>query len=413
MRKQLLLVLGLLLIGGVASAQRGTGLSSGTSPTVGEVKKAGPPKLGGFQFDFSLYDDTGLNRENYNNGLSMYFEPTWAMGKLFFRDTRFSRLALAARFSIGRQFAGYDPGSYSEFSDNGFAVRCSNLQVAANGTVDPTLVRRCQYDASRRWDYSDLWFTLRNPRIYTIPTILVNLNPSIRGVVPTSAQSRYETLRFALTGYLGVNRLFLNDRISLGYTFGFTKYFHEYTTPGTIKSGSRLRDDMIANGYQYADVESTNLNFLSDPSRIGTIDGLNPDFSLSHMFDASFDITSKLNLDVLYVLRNGFAYEARCGLQEYGNVITDACANANTVAKTSNGVGTAGRAHKDSQIFWLTLSYQALDWLNVSVAWVTAAPLRKADNSYRQAIISTNYDAFTTISIGTTVTIDRLIGKFL
>lgn len=412
MRTKLLLVISLLLVDGAAQAQL-SGESKGNSVTGTEIKKGSRPKFGGVQLDFSISDGTGLNQQNYNNSLSLFFEPTWAIGKMWLRGTRFSTLSLSARFFLDRQLRGYNEGAYSEYSDNGLAVRCSNLQVATNGTIDPRQVQRCQYDSNYRWDYSDLWFTLRNPRIYTIPVVKINLNPSIRGIIPVSAESRYETMRFVLSGFLGANRAFLSDRISLGYTFGFTKYFHEYTTPGQARTGAPLQDALISNGYQYSDIAPTTVNFLTDPSHVGTIGGYNADFGFQHMFNASFDITSKLNLDVLYIIRNTYAYEAKCGLQEYGGVITDACANANAAAKVSNGVGTAGRGHSDTQILWITLGYQVFDWFNINVSWVNWAPLRKPDNSFRQGIISTNYDAYTNILIGTTFSIDKILGKFL
>ena len=73
--------------------------------------------------------------------------------------------------------------------------------------------------------------------------------------------------------------------------------------------------------------------------------------------------------------------------------------------------GSCNRTIRDSQVLWFTVGYQVLDWLNVSVAWINYAPLRKPDNSYRQGIVSVDYNAFTQISAGATITIDKLAGK--
>ena len=60
----------------------------------------------------------------------------------------------------------------------------------------------------------------------------------------------------------------------------------------------------------------------------------------------------------------------------------------------------------------LAVSYQALDWLGISLAWINWAPMQKLDSSYRQGIISTDYDAFTTIQLGATITIDKLVARY-
>jgi hypothetical protein len=376
------------------------------------AQKDEAPRFWGFSFDYSLYDGTGLNATNYTNSITQYFEPAWSPGKLWLRGTRFKTLTLAGRFALTRALAGYDDANFSQYSDNGYAVRCSNLQVSSTGTVDPNAVQRCQYSANYRWDYGDIWLTVKNPKIVTIPFLKVDINPSLRFILPTSLESQYQTLRLATAYSLGATRTFWKDKITLGYSFGFTKYFHQYTTPGESTSGAPLKNDLVAAGYGASDIAPSTANFLSDPSKVGTINGLNPDFGFTHIFSVDVAPIDKLNFTLLYLLIDAYSYPATCDpINVAGVGLVNDCANANTVAKVSNGVGTAGRQIKDSQVLWVTVGYQVTDYLNLSLAWINWAPLRKPDNSYRQGIISTNYDAFTTVNFGATLSIEKVAAK--
>ena len=57
--------------------------------------------------------------------------------------------------------------------------------------------------------------------------------------------------------------------------------------------------------------------------------------------------------------------------------------------------------------FWATINYQPWEWIGFSVAWINSSPMWKPDSTYRQGIISTDYNAFTTVSFGTSISIDH------
>jgi len=408
-RKSSVLVSLLLLApAGQAHADTPTVTSAVTAADV--AKKDEKPRFLGFGMDFSIYDGTGLNGPAYANSINMYFEPNWAIGKRWLGGTRFSRLAIAGRFVLSRALAGYDESGFTGSAAQAPIGNCGGIQISGQGGQLEGIPNRCPTAGPNRWDYSDLWLTIKNPKIYTIPKVGIDLNPSMRVVFPTSLQSQYRTMLLSLTASLGLSRSFFHDKLTLSYSLGFTKFFYRNTAPGPLPTGT-LPDGSV-DGYSTSSIDGL-ANFYLDPSHSSSPDMLNPNFGLTNLFSVDYAPTDKLSFSLLYILFDNFAYGAQCGVQPYGNVMTDVCANANTVAMATNGVGTYGPAHKDTQVLWVTAGYQVLDWLNLSIAWINWAPLRKPDNSFRQGVISTNYDAFTTISFGATMSIEKAAAKVL
>jgi len=374
-----------------------------------------PPRFKGFSLDYSVSDSTGLNAVNYNNSLSQLFEPKWSLGKVLFPSTsRFSKLAIAARLPLNYTFAGYDPAALASNSDHGTPVPCSNLTPSSNGTVDPNQVQRCTYNNTYRPTLGDLTVAISNPGLFTIPGIDVKVNPGLRVTIPLSYESRYATMNFAVQGSLGVGRTFFDKKLSVGYSFGATKYSYQYTAATIQTQAPEATDGFIAGGYHMSDINDATASFYSDPGRAGSGAALNSSFAFSHGLTVGYNFSEKLNLSLLYMISNSFAYEASgCGTGSYGGVQTDPCANAEAVAHASRGTANGtltsgwsdsvgGRAHRDSQIFSASLSYQFTDWVGVSASWATFSPLRYADNSFRQPFVSTNYDSFSSLSVGAT-----------
>jgi hypothetical protein len=406
-------LLGAALLAPVALANPVAGTSTATEVTYGA---SGPVSYKGLSVDLSVQDSSGLNAINYNNSIYMLFEPAWSVGQLFFRKTPFAGLRLAGRLPLTYTMAGYDPSAVVPNSDHGVPGSCSNLTPSTNGNIDVSQVQRCSYKNTYRPTPGDFGLTLSNPGLFTIPGIGVKINPSVRLALPLSYESRYATMRFAIQGAVGLGRSFFGNKLSAGYSFGATKYSYQSTAATTQTQGPQLGDGIVASGYSAADIGATSASFYSDPGRDGSGSGLNSSYSFSHVFTVGYNITEKLNFSVLYVLSNSFAYEATCGTGTYGGVQTDACANANAVAHASTGsasntpapgwsAGTAGRAHRDTQVFYATLAYQLKDWVGLSVAWATFSPLRFQDNSFRQPFVSTNYDSFSSLNLGATFTL--------
>jgi len=403
-------VVGGLLLGLLGRAAAGP---VDTSPAAGVASEPEPGiRFHGLTFHVTLADGTGLNAvgHNYRNDLNLYLEPAWHAGKRFFARSRFQSLSISARWLVTRNLAGTDESNVNGSANAGPQGSCSDVSPSTAGTIDPGQAGYCNPQANdRRTDYGDLWLTARNPRVYTIPKLLVELNPAVRVILPVSAESRFETLLFSVMASLGLSRSFLTDRLSVSYTFGFTKYFHQYTTPqidgakagATASQGGNASDGAFGAGIS---------NFYSDPTRSGTICGHNPSFGFMHLFGGAYKLSRRWSFEALYFLLSSYAYGHACTVTVSG-LSVDTCASGDRVAAGS-GSSLSRPGHRDTQILWLTASYQALPWLGVFLSYINWAPLLYPDSSYRQPFFSTDYSAFTTIQLGATVTVEALIRKW-
>jgi hypothetical protein len=364
----------------------------------------------GFTFDVTVGDGSGLNAvgQNYRNELAFYFEPKWNVGARFLADTRFKGLQLTGRFTLTQSLHGTDEAGFGAIANSGPQGTCSNLITSSNGgQVDPGSVGYCNPSANnRRLDYSDVWLTIRDPDIYRIPKIGVGISPSLRFILPTSAESQYQTLNLALVPTVSFGRGFWNDRIHASYAFSFTKNFHRYSTPQqqADSSGNVTPPDPNA----YDGLQGVGLsNFYTDPSRVGTIAGVNTSYSWINALDASLDIIpNRLSLDVLYLYIQATPYGQSCSVNVNGTVV-NTCQSGDAVASAS-GSSLARPGHHDFEVFWATLSYKAKDWLSFYLAWINWAPAQFPDSSLRQPFVSTNYDAFTTVQAGITVSVEKV-----
>ena len=299
--------------------------------------------------------------------------------------------------------AGFDPSAINPDSNHGEAQPCSNLQTTQQGTVNvsDSTVKRCSYPQTYRPLPGDLSFSISNPGIYKIPVLGASrINPSIqRVVVPLSYQSQYATLITSLQGAVGFSRSFFHDKFSIGYSFGATKYFDRSNSPVAQASAPPLTG-FAANNYgaNSAEVTQNNAAFYASDANVSSL-GFNSSYSFSHVFSIGYNPIKRLSFSLLYILSDSFSYGAPCGVQDIEGVSTNPCANANTVA---GGKGTTSVDIHDSQIFWLSANYQFTSWVGVSLAWVNASPLRTAANITYQPFISTNYDAYTNITLGAT-----------
>jgi predicted porin len=169
-----------------------------------------------------------------------------------------------------------------------------------------------------------------------------------------------------------------------------------------------MDDGPVTAQYRNMQLASNSTGFYADLSRAGS-GRLNPSFALQQYVSADWAATSKLSFSALYIWIHSFSYDSTQCLVKVAGQSYDACAAADRVAQTSNGVGTSpGRAVSDLQVFWATVAYQVTPWANLQLAWINTAPQRKEDNSFRQGFISTDYNAFTSISVGATFSLSRI-----
>lgn len=400
------LVVGLL---GMAASAYG----QGAGLTVGAVGPAAKPRFYGFALDFTVADGSGLNSvgQNYRNDLQFYFEPTWNFGRLYLANTPFKNGALAGRFIVTQNLAGVDESNYSgNLNIPGPQGTCGDPKIT-DGVLDPTSVAYCNPPgANRRTDYSDLWFTLRFPRIYVIPVVDVAINPSLRFVAPTSAQSRFQTMAGSLTAFVGLARSTWKGRLRFGYSFGFNKFFHEQQTTRVSVQSPANGGTLGGNPYDGTLGAGTS-NFFLDPTRAGPLGGSNTNFTVMNILSAGAQLHPKVSFDLLYFTVHSFAYGQGCTITIDG-VPENICENGDAVAANS-GSQLNRPGLRESQVLWAAVNYNPLDWLTLSLSWINFAPMFNLNSTYRQGIISTSYDAYTTLQLGVTVSTDVFAAKFI
>jgi hypothetical protein len=402
------------LVASIFSAATSYAQSNANSPTAGAVdKKQEDVRFGGFGFDFTMSDSMGLNGvgQNYRNELNFYFEPRWDIGKKWMKNTRFRTFGIGVRFSLTQPLTGVDEGYFNGNSNlQDPQGTCGSPQINQNGSLDPTTVGYCNPQRNDfRTGYSDIWLTIRNPKIYTIPKLEVNINPSFRMFLPVSQESLYQTLQFAIAPSLSLSRSFWKDHINLAFGVSYTKNFHKYTSPQLNPANGGTSGSSIG-GNPYDGIMGAGLsNLYIDPTRTGTISGYNVSQSVAYTINGTVNFNDKWSLDALYIIRNAFVYDSSC-LSDQSGYTVDLCRSGDAVA-SSSGTFLNRPGAKDAQILWLSLGYQPTDWVGLSLMWINWAPLKKPDGSFRQGVISTDYNAFTTLSIGATFSLDRIANR--
>lgn len=365
----------------------------------------------GLAMDFSAYDASSLNALNYTNEISMYFQPRWNLGRLWMKGTPFERLAISGRFVLSYDPVGYDEGSYIASSDLGPPQPCSNVTPSTNGgTVDPTQIKRCDYPQYHRWDPGDIWLSVSNARIVTIPGVGIGLSPSMRFVLPTSKQSQYQTLLLGLTGGLRADRSFFDGKFGLNYTLLATKNFHRYTSPVAVAAETQ-GDTLVGYSPNY---------HLSDAISPGgpepfnlTSFARNSSYGFTHIFGIDVEPIDKLSISVLYILVDNFRYPYSDNDTILVNGQPHDLQKTGQQVAANSGSNVLQQAHSDSQIFWATVGYQALDWLNVSLSLITASPQRHPDGTLRQPFLSFDYNAFSQVSFGFAVSLEKVAAKLI
>jgi hypothetical protein len=370
-----------------------------------EVKKDIPPRFYGFAFDLSFWDGSNLNAVNYSNIFAFLFEPVWNFGKVAFKDTRFASMALAGRLVMEIPFFTYDEAYIDPTSDNGLPQPCSNVTTSTNGgLVDPTAFQRCGTYRKYRAHFGDALLTLKNPKIVEIPYAKINVNPSITFSLPTSLESQFANLYLGVGAGLGVTRSFFDGKLTVGYSFGATKFFHQYNVP--VYRTNPIGDGAITNNYDTQTGFSQ--GYIGDPTYLGNSASFNSDYGFRHTFLADLAPTDKIGVTALYILIDTFKNAPEHCDITYNGQSYNICDSTNAVA----GVPVQFHGHPiPSQVIWITAGYQALDWLNVNIAYITWSPTRFPDNSPRQPFFSADYNGFSSVSLGATISIDKAAAK--
>jgi len=242
-------------------------------------------------------------------------------------------------------------------------------------------------DYAHEWVVSDLSLEFNYaPSVLKIPLLDVAVNPSLRLYFPTSKASQARSMIMALGPGLAFRRQFALlkgnwlSSIGLSYSFRAVKYFNEYTT--------RVLSDPDAISMGHANPSRS--DFYSDPRR-------NTDWRFYNGFNLLLQVHEKVSFSASLFLINDLLYGlSELDMEDYVNVVgLDKTIPASDV--------------NSKMALWsvFDISYDALDWLWLSIGVSTFHP--------QQAPDSTNYDPFfnrfTQVYFDITLPVDRVISK--
>ncbi len=372
-----------------------TGDSTTPSATVVAVKAKGP-KMFGLTFGADVSDESSINAEpeNYNNVASLGLNVGWKVGKVVFKTGFWSKLSASASTSFQSELTGNSDLFRGAGGSNEYIKDLPEQYVLTEQggvLIDPNGVPRRVSGNDKRINYSDISLGLAHSSLAKLPWKM-NLSGSTRFAIPISLSSRNASLYTAWSTGLSLSRSFLkDDKLSVSYAPRFTKYFHQYTTPGIHYSGT---DAEI-----YGQVIS--------PAEFIEHGGFrNAEFGFNNALNVGYQFTSKLSGSVSYSLSTTFTYAIQdCTIVLWDGTEYDTCASTGRV-----GDADGGRGRRDSQVFSLGADYSLNNWITLSGSLTTASPVRTADgHGIRQPFFSTTRNGFTSVGISASFALSELL----
>jgi len=347
---------------------------------------------------------TGVNMEPEaaNLNFSYQFKVTWKFGKLITKKGWAKLLNLSMRVNLAHQPVGSSSLYRTGDTDPNIALNSSEtLPIADAGgllELNNDALPRTVDGAPRTARVSDLMITLAHGQVYKVPKAKIAFDGLVRIMLPTSLRSRNSTLRFALTGALGASRSFkfkagkVKQSVTLGYTFGISKYFHAWKT-GTLDT----RED----GFTIQGTE------VDDPFH-GQLTTVNPNFAVSNDFFVTYAFYKGMSLTVAYGLLSYRTYDFdKCEIQ-YNSLDPGAVTNlCNSAEEFIDGYEPVG--WRDFHGFSMSLTYAPLPYLGLQLAMATHTPQRKpTTTSFYQPFFQTNRNGYTSIMLTAYLTLDKL-----
>jgi len=373
------------------------GTTTGTAAAVVTATPAKASKLFGFTFGVDVSDESSINAEpeNYNNVVSLGLTVGWKLGKVLAKSSNFwSKLSTSASMTFSNELVGNSDlfrtaGGSAQYIEN--LPEEYVLSEQGGVLIDPNGVPRRVSGNDKRINYSDISLSVAHSSLFK-PGWKLNVAGSSRFILPLSLSSRNASLYTAWTNKLTTSRSFLKgDKLSASYGLSFTKYFHQYTTPGI----------------SYAGTDAEIFGQVISPAEFIQHGGFrNASFGFNNSISLGYQLTSKVSLSTSYGLSTTFTYPiGQCVVVLSDGTEFDTCASTARV-----GDADSGRGRRDSQTFSIGADYSLNDWCTLSGSMTTASPVRTADgHGIRQPFFSTNRNGFTSLGISASFAIDQLL----
>ena len=375
-----------------------------------------PLILAGAGLDVTLGDASGLyaGQEAYQNDWALYLAPSWRAGEKFFKSQpMLKRLVVSARWSLQGEFAGTQDQFFTGSVPSSQSYQnCDSSAPSGTGSVVNTgtsAVPYCQGSGNRRLDYSDIGLKVSD-NIYTVPVALIEVKGSLGSALPVSAESQATGFITSLQPGLGLSRSFFNKKLTIDYTFGYTKYFYSRDVP---VGDTNVQQTSIPGNPALGSNGVSSINNALDQFAVGQ-GGFSPSYGIADAISVTYAPSEKFSFLARYVIADTFKRAAPNCNFNYGGAIgnVDLCGDDVAVAANS---GATVLQHGDlgSQQFWLTADYMPMDYLDIGAALITVAPQRHPDGSWQQPFITTDYRNYSSFNLSVTLTTEALAAKLL
>lgn len=358
-----------------------TALAQPTAQGVRVVEGEGPA-LGGFDLALTTYDSSGVYfaPEGYTNTLSLWLEPSFAIGRRFARGTWWEPLRFSVRFMTDFELSGSDPRFRGRsFQNPMFAPE--QVPVDRANAPPPGVVDGPQHMGA---SISDLWLLLGHGHLWTVPGARVSISTMLRGLVPVSQSSRNSGLVTALSATFFFERIF--GPVALGYAVRPTKWFFTRTVP-ELQGPS---DPVLVNGR------------LEQPYRPISSGIANPDWGVMHGPSLDVQLPWELGLSVMYLLFHVAPYRSgTCTVDGvYG---ADLCSDGVAVNRADPGAMRVDH-------WFLAAIRKPTPFVNVSLGLSTWRPFNNRDGSVSQPFFSSTRDNLTTVYFSLDTSVSQVLG---
>ena len=144
-----------------------------------------------------------------------------------------------------------------------------------------------------------------------------------------------------------------HDRFDIGYSFGFNKNFHRWTSPVGQDWAPDIGTGTVGYSPNYFVANSIIPN---DPNPFNSTGiGRNASYSFQHIFNVDVRPLERLGVSVLYILSDAFKYTVPDTWTDPKTGITYNTYTAGTDVASNSGSNILRTGHADTQIFWATL----------------------------------------------------------
>jgi hypothetical protein len=189
-----------------------------------------------------------------------------------------------------------------------FGLGGHKLSFGAREVLSYAVVLDKTSPTDRRADWSDLWLTLSDSKVYEEPHSHIKLGASLRGIVPLSYASRFASMITGVAASTSLSKSFY--RLDLSAGIGIQKNFFRYTSiqiPCSGPSPIVLSSGETVQGY------NSGICRPGDPSAPTTATALNADYSIFPSASGTYHFTDRLSFTLRFIYYDSFLYPSGSG----------------------------------------------------------------------------------------------------